>query len=688
MNASSRRSGAAQLSAGAVLATTLLLTATAIVLDVVLLTSGLRASVSAGWTAAIPGLVLAMTGALLLRRAQEHSVAFILLGFGFAGALVGASAAWVNRVAALGIESPLTEPAYYLNQRFGFVTVFALPVVFLFFPDGRLPARGPCRWLGFTALGIFAFAVAAYAAAPWHRLRSLFGQPDSRIRTWDSAYWGVQLPPGFWTAILYTLPVLATLGVLLSILVLASRRIGADLTRRRQLRWIVWGAALFLAVLLGNYSVVPYHAAQLLNIAATVAVCVAILFAVNRYRLASIDQVFSWTVVYALLLGSIVTVDVLLLAAVGHLIGEQTLAIASVVLVFLAYAPLRERVLGLANRLVNGRRGDPYGVMSSLARRLEDSDEADDQLRHIARSVASAFASPYVAVTIDQPGGERLTAVQGSRPEDPLVMPLSYRGERIGALEMAPGRRRTMSHRDERLLADLVRQAVAAVRATTASRELQSIRERLVRAREDERHRLRRELHDGLGPALAGVTMRVDAAKNLTHTRPDDANAVLETVAEDVAGAVAEIRRVVHDLRPPALDDLGLVRALELQCERFSSTGGPRVTFNADIPPLLPAFDVAVYRIVGEALTNVHRHSGASRVRVSLAVRDGALVVEVDDDGIGIPADAVSGVGLRSMRERVEELGGTLAVLDRPEGGTTVRAELPLAERQEEATRV
>ena len=208
--------------------------------------------------------------------------------------------------------------------------------------------------------------------------------------------------------------------------------------------------------------------------------------------------------------------------------------------------------------------------------------------------------------------------------------------------------------------------------------DLQHARERLVAAREEERRRLRRDLHDGLGPALASLTLKVDAARDELNYDTGSAAAMLTEVKGDIRAAVGDIRRLVYDLRPPALDDLGLTTSLCLLAERYQIPG---LTIICDLPerlPLLPAaVEVAIYRIVAEALTNVVRHAGARTCRVRLAVAEW-VELDISDDGRGLPPDAVADVGLLSMRERAAELGGECAVTSGPGAGTTVQVWLPL----------
>ncbi len=210
--------------------------------------------------------------------------------------------------------------------------------------------------------------------------------------------------------------------------------------------------------------------------------------------------------------------------------------------------------------------------------------------------------------------------------------------------------------------------------------DLQRSRERLVTTREEERRRLRRDLHDGLGPTLSSLPLKLDVAGDLMEQDPVAARELLRGLKEQSQSAVADIRRLVYELRPPALDELGLVGAIREIAAQYTRNG---LRVSVDAPEelsLLPAaVEVAAYRITQEALTNVARHAAASEcvVRVALDEAAGALHLEIRDDGSGIPPGHARGVGLSSMRERAEELGGNCVVESAVMGGTLVHATLP-----------
>jgi signal transduction histidine kinase len=275
-------------------------------------------------------------------------------------------------------------------------------------------------------------------------------------------------------------------------------------------------------------------------------------------------------------------------------------------------------------------------------------------------------------------------AACAGRPSHPeIVVPLSLRGAQAGSLVVAQrSPRERYSQRDLALLQDLARPIAVAVHAAALTQDLQRSRESLVAAREEERRRIRRDLHDGLGPALAGVAFGLDAARNTLTANPETTAATLAELKTEVQASISDVRRLIYELRPPALDQFGLVPALQQYAARLAERGVLDVSVSApDLPPLPAAVEVAAYRIVTEALTNAARHSGARHTAVSFTVDDAKLRLEIADDGIGLPVrrdGRGAGLGLDAMAERAAELGGACSAAAR-DRGTSVVAVLPLA---------
>jgi signal transduction histidine kinase len=417
---------------------------------------------------------------------------------------------------------------------------------------------------------------------------------------------------------------------------------------------------------------------------AQLAVPIFTYIAILRHNLYDIDVVINRTLVYGALTACTVGIYVLAVVALGYLFqaqGNIAVSLSATGLVAVVFQPLRGRLQRGVNRLMYGERDDPYAVISKLGKRLEAAIEPEAVLPTVVETIAQALKLPYAAILLEEEGQFRPAAAHGSPKADPEVLPLVYQREEIGRLVLsprAPGEE--FSDADHALLEDLARQAEVAVHAVRLTADLQRSRERLVATREEERRRLRRDLHDGLGAQLAGLSVQAGTLRRLIPQDPAAADSMVVELREELRGAIADIRRLVYDLRPPALDDLGLGESLRRLAERYGSDNEhPRVSVEVpdDLPALPAAVEAAVYRIAQEALTNVARHAEAKRCVVRLAV-DGDVTVEVVDDGVGIPAGRNAGVGLSSMRERASELGGSCAIQSVPEGGTRVLVRLPL----------
>lgn len=406
-----------------------------------------------------------------------------------------------------------------------------------------------------------------------------------------------------------------------------------------------------------------------------------------HYRLGEIEprarrllvQALVLVVVGAAFVAVVRAVDVATDISVGSMLAGGLLA--------LLLLPVAVAVQRVVRRLVYGDREFPHRVVSDL-RRLDAVTAPEDALREVLELLARRLHLSFAAVDVfATPTSEPLTAAIGTPLGTPATVDLAVGGATLGRLQVevdvghdpfGPG--------DRRLLEDVGAQVGALVQAMGANRELQLSRQRLVAAREEERRRLRRDLHDGLGPSLATLAMRLESATDLIREDPDEAAALVARLSDQAREDIGEVRRLVEGLRPPALDQLGLVSALRHRAAEHSDGTGPvrvpwTVEADDDLEPLPAAVEVAAYRIAVEAVTNVQRHSGADRCTVRLSRADGELHVEVTDTGTGLAEDRRPGVGLSSMRERAEELGGSFDVEPRPGGGTCVRASLPLTDR-------
>jgi two-component system NarL family sensor kinase len=344
--------------------------------------------------------------------------------------------------------------------------------------------------------------------------------------------------------------------------------------------------------------------------------------------------------------------------------------------------PLRFLLERGVDRLLHGDRDEPVRALRTLAEHLAAAPQADEAAGVLAAAAADALAVPYVEVVLFT-GESGAVVAHGVRPDhdERETMDLRHRGRTVGQLKAAsahPDDR--LEGRSLRLFADLARQAGPAMAAAGLVIELERSRNEIVRAREEERRRLRDDLHDGLGPALAALGMQADMARDEVGPGANGLDRRLLELREGLDVALADVRRLVYGLRPPALDELGLVGALREHASRLEHRGGLEIAIEAPatMPALPAAVEVAAYRIAQEALTNVARHAGACQCDVRIDV-NGTLALEVADNGCGLKPGAPAGVGLASMRRRAAELGGELELVARESsGGLTVRARLPL----------
>ncbi len=631
------------------------------------------------------GVVMTGCGAVILSRRPGHAIGVILVGFGMLWAADGALEAWYG----LGTTPPFGTPpddllpgtsfAYWFVARAGAFLLVGLPLILVLYPTGRLLAGG-WRWLGGATLVASAALPATLLVMPSAVLE--LGVPAAPVADPDLLSLPIPAEIGY---PLMVVTRLITLGAVLPalVLVVVRHRLAAGLERRR-LRWLLWAGIVcgFLAVisllapsgLLASYML--FAAVVATSVSVTIGIC-----APDRYDVDGlVADTVAWGAVGAIVLGLDLAMVALVSRTMGDHLDQRDVTLAVLLLTVLLYAPLRSLLWVRVRRALMGRRGDRYQVVTGLAARLESSGSVADQLPALVASVADSFRVPYVGVEVFASDGGRLIADHGRRPDQVTELPIAYSGQQVGRLilPVRSGLRAVLTRADQALLMDVVRQAAIAVRLTRLTEELQASRERLVLAREEDRRRIRRDLHDGLGPALGGVGLRLAAAEQAVDVDPGRAKELIGASRTDLREAVAEVRRLVHGLRPPALDDLGLLAALEHQGDQLRAAG-LEVTVDAEGLDGLPAaVEVASYRIVAESLTNVARHAQARAVGVRLRRDDGALLVEVTDDGIGISSERTAGVGLLSVRERAAELGGEATIECPAGGGTTVRAVLPL----------
>jgi signal transduction histidine kinase len=403
---------------------------------------------------------------------------------------------------------------------------------------------------------------------------------------------------------------------------------------------------------------------------------VAVAVGVLRYRLLGIETVLRRWLVYGTLTVLVFAVYLAAATLAGTLLDRGPLPeVLGAALVAVGLAPMRERLQRAADRLIYGARRDPLQALTRLGQRFAATPELE-LLPAALTSVAAAVRAPGVVVTAPD---TQIVASVGTQPVTAgaqMTLPLEFAGEQVGTLAVAPPSvDEAYTDGQVRLLAGLAPQIAVLVRAVKLAEALQAERDRVVAATTTERDRLRRDLHDGLGPSLTGIGLGLQALTDVLDPTDLAPAALLHRIRDEVSMAVAEIRRIIDDLRPTALDTLGLTEAIRRHAATVSTVLHVDIDA-ADVPTMPPQVETAAYRIASEALTNAVRHADARTVRLGLTAPDRTLRITVADDGHGVGA-GTPGVGLASMRRRAEALGGHLDV-HTAGTGTTITATFPL----------
>lgn len=627
-----------------------------------------------------------VTGVLILHRYPRHRVGWVLCLAGTIWVLNNASY-FYGTVGLKHLEGGL--PADVAVLQAGFFYPFGLYLIMvellLIFPTGDLapPRWAIARWLGLLgALGA--------------SLSIGFGNPLAM----DGEFGDVRNP---WQIPGAVGDFLEIAGLGFFILLAMGIPAGASMIRRLrrahgverlQMRWIAWDTTIMITayvihvVAISGFSETEWYWIVFTGWGLVMnSFAIVVGLAILRYRLYDIDVVVHRSLLYATLVAVIAVVYLALIVIVN--VGAQrlnagdpnpwltSLVVASAIALLIQ--PMRSRVEATFRRRFFGSPVDHRAILDRLGMRLEAAVAPADVLTNVTRSIMELLRLPHVAAT---DGSLNLVAESGVPGPVQFGIPMVYQHERIGELRVTPrGPGDGFSTGDRDVLESVARQTAVAAYAMRVSGELSMARERLVTAREEERRRLRRDLHDGLGAQLAGLTIQTGAIKRLVRPQPDRAEEELDQLQVELRSAIADIRRLVHGLRPPALDEFGLVTALRSRLLAFESEGDGftvELIASGTSHTLPAAVEVAIYRITEEALTNIDRHAAARSATVVLNV--GSTVrLEIADDGRGIAPEPRLGIGFQSMRERTEELGGSYEVRSRDGEGTRILVTIPLS---------
>ena len=622
-------------------------------------------SASAAAAAAAFAIAATAVGAVVAAARPENRVGWAMLAGAALSALGGASVdlahhGIVSRPGSVPVASAFAVGGSAVRSVGWYVLTLGVPLVF---PDGKLlPSRR--SWLPRT-FGVILISAVVDALTDKQADLTNFGQWQNPI--------GLHRPWDLVSAVAFLGHVPLALVATVAIIAQLVRRYRTGSPLLRQQLQLVLAAATVPIIAVPIVFGISYDLGPYVFTATVLPLPFAIGFAVLARGLYDLRTAANRTLVWLTLSAMVAALYALVIAGVGNRLdvrGASWLPWVAAVVVAVSFAPLRDMLQRGVNRVTFGRWDQPYDVLAALGQRLEASA---DVARLLARVVDELHALDLNEVAIRDVDG-RVIVGDGSGGH---TVPLTAYGRRVGTLSFTepPGGLRT---RDRQLLDDVAGHVAGVLHAHALTAQLQQARERLVIAREEERRRLRRDLHDGLGPSLAGHLLRLDV---IALKARDDADlaADVDALRDDLRATMLDVRRVVEGLRPPALDELGLAAAVEQATSRMTATAGVPAVVDIALPDRLPAaVEVAAYRIVTEAVTNVVRHANARRCAIRMSTEPGALIVEIGDDGPGADQRRFghAGHGLSTMRERAEELGGTLTVTSI--SGTTVRAVLPL----------
>ncbi len=628
--------------------------------------SALAAGVTDWWLTGITmGVVYTLTGGWILWRRPDLTIGMLLMAIGLCA--VTGMFALEHGVRALEVGAlPGGRLALWLgNWVWAATMVSVVAVVPHLLPEGGVPEGRRRLAAGAGVVAVLAMAL-VWMTTPYDAISA---EIASRARN------PVAVESDVWAGVFFA-AVLAGTVVSVASVVLRWRRSRGE--TRQQLKWILVGVAASLLLF-----TVGFAAGPVVTAAAMVPLPAAIVLAVLRLGLWDVDVVISRSLTWFAVLVTLVLVYLLALSAVllvvpGAEADRWPGMLAVVVAVALSptvHAVYRREV----NLRVHGVEDDPATNLADLGRRLEDrplgGQSAEMLLGEAISSLSARLGVEGLRLRLADGGhvGERLGPPGGH------AVPLQHAGREVGSLELPTAPAELGRHR-RRLVARLLPGLAVVAHGALLERMLSRATGELAGAREEERRQLHRELHDGLGPALAAMALKAEVARDLVAAEPDRAAAILDGIVPQLAGTVSEVRSVVLGLRPSTLDELGLEGALVELVEGFSNPD-QRVTLRCApdaLRGLAAATEVATYRIVAEALTNAHRHARASLVTVEVRRVGDKVEASVTDDGTGIAARDGTGIGLASMSGRAADVGGRLEVGPAPGGaGTRVCALLP-----------
>lgn len=665
----------------------------------------------------VSGVAFAVLGTLIFLYRPENRIGWLALGIAFALS-VGSP---LDLYVMCGLEGTIAAPgkgaAAWILHGYGMLLVIPFVVLLpLIFPTGRFLSP---RWRWATVICLIGLLITGtlMGLGPDFRDAVFFAFPMANPLTLSGL-------PSWWAPVFHdarqSFFIALRLLAIVSIVVRFRRSVGDE---RQQLKWLAYflamtfGIAVFFfnipATFFGidNYDTIWF---DLIIGLAFVGIPIIIGVTIFKYRLYDIDIIINRTLVYGGMTFMVVALYSLIVVGWSWLFQNLDSLPSSLIatgLIAVLFQPARERLQTGVNRLMFGKRDNPYAVLSYLSQQLQTTAVPTETLTTIVQTVADTLKLPYVAIELIDQEAQVGQAFVGLPVGETVELPLRYQNETVGRLLVSPrAANETFTPQERQLLADIAAQTAPVASATRLTLALQRSREKLVLTREEERRRIRRDLHDGFGPTMAIQTLKLDTVLELLMA--DDPQTAVKHVQQlkgQTQQMVTDIRRLVYELYPSVLDELGLLEALRIHVTQMQGVKGRlAVAIEASpdpLPPLPAAIEVAAYRIVLEGVTNVVRHAQATQCGIWLEVANGSfgklrtgsfdklnvdeplsascLQLTLNDNGVGLPANFERGVGLTSMRERAAELGGRCEIESREDGGVRITAVLPIAPKEQ-----
>ena len=663
-------------------------------------------------------VLYATLGALIVRRAG-NVIGWMLIGIGGAQAISWLASAY----AVFGVAHPGTLPAPELAGLLGewsFIPVFTgIGFMLLLFPSGTLPSP---RWRPWAGLGLLATALTMVGFVVHPRMIALPAPGGASLMLENPLGIG-SLGPVLLTVLIGTingLSVLATVILAAAFVSLAVRYRSGGREVRQQIKWIALAAAVLAVCQLVALLAVAAtgDASNPVTVAAYVVIPVTALFgipaiitlAILKYGLYQIDVIINRAVQYGLLSAALTGVYAGIVVGIGTLAGDAggpVLTVAAAVTIAVLFQPVRHRARLVANRLVYGQRATPYQVLADFAEDMAGQLDFDIALDRMASILAGATGAVRVEIwvrvgaqlrpqVIWPPGSAPPAAVPLAGDAELPVFELATRAvavrhgdELLGALAIQKPRNEPVTAAEDKLLAHLASQAGLVLRNVRLTAELRATiddlrasRLRLVRAQDEERQRIERNLHDGAQQQLVALMVQLSLLEDSAGD-PGEVRQMTGQLRAGLRAAIDDLRALARGIYPPLLADQGLGPALRAQAGRAPLP----VQVEADGIGRYPRdAEAAVYFCILEALQNTAKYARASQAAVALSCPGSHLEFTVTDDGTGFDtATATHGTGLPGMADRLAAAGGTLRINSAPGNGTTISGRLPVSERRDRA---